>query len=561
MSNDLANNAELVSTITKHRYLEVDKSGYPLNKQVPRTVQVYEGTGGEQIIYDGSSDILIKADDLVGDLEIILGPEIQNIRNLVNRCLSIQICGRTGNTINVDSQPVSMRINGTTAVESYHKIIGDNNSKTVTLYFSEEEYINLDYGAAVGTIIPSGAGGIQTITNIGAGQTIATNNSPTNVDLKSIVGGNNIRTSNDATTITVLSIVPTAAPVSIFYDYMNPITVNFTGSYQTPDILNASIVEPPAFDEGTVTILTSVTFTFTPAPRLTRSVLIVVRLTFNSGTFTTLVIKLQPRLTFSTDTNMDLSLATTTTDGALYQYDLQAFSLKPMINYDLTPVVLPGICTCIAMNVADNILYFVLAASINVVRYYDFVTKAVGIVIPDITVVGQWTIGSVIAAMCFDQKDNVLYVIGNNINSRIEAFNTIPFNRALGVPLLGAACNYASPVPNVVGTVHQDIDIDSGSKMFICTVFVSAANVTQARQLGGLSGPPTNNALVSLSPNTDAHIFFGASGRIYTKGETNKQMRRFNSGINGGGPGSVVIFTDTADLTDITGRSPYGILA
>jgi hypothetical protein len=255
---------------------------------------------------------------------------------------------------------------------------------------------------------------------------------------------------------------------------------------------------------------------------------------------------------------MDLSLAITTTDGALYQYNIQAFSLKPMINYDLTPVVLPGICTCIAMNVADNILYFVLDASINVVRYYDFVTKAVGIVIPDITAVGQWTIGSVIAAMCFDQKDNVLYVIGDNIKSRIEAFNTIPFNRALGVPLVGAACNYASPVPNVVGTVHQDIDIDSGSKTFICTVFDSAANVTQARQLGGLSGPPTNNSLLSISPNTYAHIFFGASGRIYTKGETNKQMRKFNSGINGG---SVVIFTDTANLADITGRSPYGILA
>lgn len=558
MSNDLANDAELVSTITKHRYLEVDKSGYPLNKQVPVTVQTYQGTGEDQLFYDGSNAILIKADDLSADLDIILGPEIQNIRNLVNRQLTIQISGRTENTISIDSNPVEMRINGTSSTESYHKIIGDGTYKTVTLYFSEEEYINLDYGAAVGTIIPSGAGGIQTITNIGAGQTIATNNSPTNVDLKSIVGGNNIGTINDATTITVLSIVPTAAPVSIFYDYMNPITVNFTGSYQTPDILNASIVEPPAFDEGTVTILTSTTFTFTPAPRLTRSVLIVVRLTFNSGTFTTLVIKLQPRLTFSTDTNMDLSLATSATDGTLYQYNIQAFTLKPMINYDFTPVVLPGICTCIAMNVADNILYFVLAASINVVRYYDFVTKAVGIVIPDITAVGQWTIGSVIAAMCFDQKDNVLYVIGDIINSRIEAFNTIPFNRALGVPLIGAACNYASPVPNVAGTVHQDIDIDSGSKLFICTVFVSAAATTQARQLGGLSGPPTNNSLISIFPNTDAHIFFGASGRIYTRGETNKQMRKFNSGINGG---SVVVFTDTADLTDITGRSPYGILA
>lgn len=555
MSNDLANDAELVSTITKHRYLEVDKSGYPLNKQVPVTVQTYQGTGGDQLFYDGSNAILIKADDLSADLDIILGPEIQNIRNLVNRQLTIQISGRTENTISIDSNPVEMRINGTSSTESYHNIIGDGTYKTVTLYFSEEEYINLDYGAAVGTIIPSG---IQTITNIGAGQTIATNNSPTNVDLKSIVGGNNISTINDATTITVLSIVPTAAPVSIFYNYMNPITVNFTWSYQTPDILSASIVEPPAFDEGTVTILTSTTFTFTPAPRLTRSVLIVVRLTFNSGTFTTLVIKLQPRLTFSTDTNMDLSLATSATDGTLYQYNIQSFTLRPMINYDLTPVVLPGICTCIAMNVADNILYFVLAASINVVRYYDFVTKAVGIVIPDITAVGQWTIGSVIAAMCFDQKDNVLYVIGDNINSRIEAFNTIPFNRALGVPLVGAACNYASPVPNVAGTVHQDIDIDSGSKLFICTVFVSAAAATQARQLGGLSGPPTNNSLLSISPNTDAHIFFGASGRIYTKGETNKQMRKFNSGIDGG---SVVIFTDTANLTDITGRSPYGILA
>lgn len=557
MSNDLANNAVLLDPIDKPRYLAADKSGFPLNKQVPRTVQVYEGTGGEQIIYDGSSDILIKADDLVGDLEIILGPEIQNIRNLVNRCLSIQICGRTGNTISVDSQPVSMRINGTTAVESYHNIIGDNNSKTVTLYFSEEEYINLDYGAAVGTIIPPGAGGIQTITNIGAGQTIATNNSPTNVDLKSIVGGNNIRTSNNATTITVLSIVPTAAPVSIFYDYMNPITVNFTGSYQTPDILNASIVEPPAFDEGTVTILTSVTFTFTPAPRLTRSVLIVVRLTFNSGTFTTLVIKLQPRLTFSTDTNRDLSLATTTTDGALYQYDLQAFTLKPMINYDLTPVVLPGVCTCISMNVADNILYYVLSATPTVIEYYDFVTKLQGLAVPNITTVGGWSFGAIIASMCYDQISNVLYAIGDINTGRILAFPAIPFDRGFGGPFFGASASYSSPFIPVTGNIQQHIEIDSANKTLYGVVDPSAGD-TQLRQLNGISGAATTNAIITVSSNQSAHCFIGASGRLYVRGDTLKDIRRFNSGVNGG---NTILFTDAVDLTDITGRSPYGILA
>lgn len=560
MSNDLANNAELVSTITKHRYLEVDKSGYPLNKQVPRTVQVYEGTGGEQIIYDGSSDILIKADDLVGDLEIILGPEIQNIRNLVNRQLTIQISGKTEKTISIDSNPVEMRINGTSSSKSYHEIIGDNTYKTVTLYFSEEEYINLDYGAAVGTIIPSGAGGIQTITNIGAGQTIATNNSPTNVDLKSIVGGNNIRTSNNATTITVLSIVPTAAPVSIFYDYMNPITVNFTGSYQTPDILNASIVEPPAFDEGTVTILTSATFTFTPAPRLTRSVLIVVRLTFNSGTFTTLVIKLQPRLTFSTDTNMDLSLATTTTDGALYQYNFQAFTLKPMINYNLTPVVLPGVCKCISMNVADNILYYVLSATPTVIEYYDFVTKLQGSAVPDITTVGGWSFGAIIASMCYDQISNVLYAIGDINTGRILAFPAIPFDRGFGGPFFGASASYYSPFSSPVPAnplTQQHIEIDSATKT-LYGVADPLSGDTQLRQLNGISGVAITNAVLTVSGNQSAHCFIGASGRLYVRGDTLKEMRRFNSGVNGG---NTILFTDAVDLTNITGRSPYGILA
>ncbi len=554
MSNDLANDAELVSTITKHRYLEVDKSGYPLNKQVPVTVQTYQGTGGDKLFYDGSNAILIKADDLSADLDIILGPEIQNIRNLVNRQLTIQISGRTENTISIDSNPVEMRINGTSSMESYHNIIGDGTYKTVTLYFSEEEYINLDYGAAVGTIIPSG---IQTITNIGAGQTIATNNSLTNVDLKSIVGGNNISTINDATTITVLSIVPTAAPVSIFYDYMNPITVNFTGSYQTPDILNASIVEPPAFDEGTVTILTSATFTFTPAPRLTRSVLIVVRLTFNSGTFTTLVIKLQPRLTFSTDTNMDLSLATTTTDGTLYQYNIQGFSLKPMINYDFTPVVLPGVCKCISMNVADNILYYVLSATPTVIEYYDFVTKLQGLAVPNITTVGLWSFGAIIASMCYDQISNVLYAIGDINTGRILAFPAIPFDRGFGGPLFGASASYSSPFIAVTGNIQQHIEIDSATKTLYGVVDPSAGD-TQLRQLNGISGAAITNAILTVSGNQSAHCFIGASGRLYVRGDTLKDMRRFNSGVNGG---NTILFTDAVDLTNITGRSPYGILA
>ena len=56
MTSLLALNARLPSAISRKRYLKADKEGVPLDKQVPRTYQVYEGTGGETI--DFKTDFL-----------------------------------------------------------------------------------------------------------------------------------------------------------------------------------------------------------------------------------------------------------------------------------------------------------------------------------------------------------------------------------------------------------------------------------------------------------------------------------------------------------------------
>ena len=156
MTSTLATNAVVDTTLTRKHYLRADKEGRPLDKQVPRTYQVYTGTGslGEVLDYDGSDELVLFADNLTGPLIVRFGPTISKTRNWLGREMKIQINGQTTQSITLNSSPVFMKLNGTSLTQLSHVIPGDSLSKTITVSFSSDNLWNVDYGASARSLIP-----------------------------------------------------------------------------------------------------------------------------------------------------------------------------------------------------------------------------------------------------------------------------------------------------------------------------------------------------------------------------------------------------------------------
>lgn len=77
MTSNVAQNYISSSPNQKKHYLETDKDGIPLQKQVPLTYQVYQGPGNESIEPDGSNSFSVGS-ILVGPLDVDFRTHIQN---------------------------------------------------------------------------------------------------------------------------------------------------------------------------------------------------------------------------------------------------------------------------------------------------------------------------------------------------------------------------------------------------------------------------------------------------------------------------------------------------
>jgi hypothetical protein len=159
MTSTYARNAATITSVTKIRYLKSNKDGLPLDKQVPRSVQLYTGTGGagEILDYDGSNDVVIMAGNLTGNLIVRFIPPADPSHkfNLLGREAKIHVSGATTRTITLSSSPSQMKINSTGLTQVSHVIMGDLLSKTVTVSFVTADMWNVDYGASVNSIAPA----------------------------------------------------------------------------------------------------------------------------------------------------------------------------------------------------------------------------------------------------------------------------------------------------------------------------------------------------------------------------------------------------------------------
>ena len=97
MTSLTSTDAVILGPMDKERPLLVDKNGAPLNKQIPRLQQQYNGAGGETILFDGSNSLFVS-----GALAGVLTINATSVANLRGRNIAIYVRGGVGQNVVVN---------------------------------------------------------------------------------------------------------------------------------------------------------------------------------------------------------------------------------------------------------------------------------------------------------------------------------------------------------------------------------------------------------------------------------------------------------------------------
>lgn len=123
----------------KRYWVPADKNGVPLNGQVPRTADIYTGTGGT-LVASGKSDIFVNS-----ILDSLLTIDMQDTPELIGRRITVSV--RPGAT-----QIVRLLFSNT------YTIYVDGGNAAVTQYdipvSANAQSVDVIFGATVGVVIP-----------------------------------------------------------------------------------------------------------------------------------------------------------------------------------------------------------------------------------------------------------------------------------------------------------------------------------------------------------------------------------------------------------------------
>lgn len=132
MTSVTAIDGVLLTPVEKRRYILADKNGAPLNKQVPKTQQIYSGVGGETITLDGSDNLFI-----ITGLTGVLTINATNPSSLRGRRVNIFVRGGVGQNvvINFPAAGYPTYIGGAAGAATTHTIATNANNQKATIEF------------------------------------------------------------------------------------------------------------------------------------------------------------------------------------------------------------------------------------------------------------------------------------------------------------------------------------------------------------------------------------------------------------------------------------------
>lgn len=439
MSNPLASNAYVSTSVEPIYFLQSTKEGVPINKQVPRTYQTYTGTGGS-FNYDGSSEIRINGAALTSPLTIQFGP-IVNVRNWVGRSVVINIYTPNSRTITLNSSPAFMSLNGTGLVQLSHVINSDSVAKSVTVYFSSTSSWNVDYGAASASVVPPSE--------------------------------------------------PTAGTQIIEYPYGVDSFINLPTFY-VPDSRTYTVLynDPESTKEGAIEPLAGgitgpgtqyLTFIYKPAPRRTDSVTVTgyIELIFSGIPKLSFSCILKPILRNVYDREYFIAC---NSDGTTSMYD-------PLIDSGSSPladdvngdkVLTDADPIAIAVDIADSLLFFVTSADTRLIRWRSFTTGETGNLLDIATQpVSRWPSGT-IQDIAFDEKASTLLVLSTN---------SVTPTKILGIPIKA----YKNSNPTIVELGPVTCSVTLGFGVGSVPYSIAVCPISRAIYIATKQGPTSNN--------------------------------------------------------------------
>lgn len=397
---------------------------------------------------------------------------------------------------------------------------------------------------------------VNSITNLGAGSgQILVDVNAGSVRARTITStlGIDVNTSGNLVTIEDDSIQTLANVLT--YNYGQVKSANLSAGYNSPSGVVSNTGFIMDYTSGNVISTGVDTIDYYPAPRLTEPAFYNFTTLAGNGSRSFGTVKLFPNTLFADDQIYDYFLAAGA-DGLLYQISPIEANENRMRNYNGSLVGLTNL-QAIAMDIADNVLFYTQTTAPNNIRVYDFATGLDFALFTASTVSG-WTVGSQVVYLTFNQHSKTLLVFGDAANSRVLAVNIRPFDRYTFTTF-----KYTQIVPYVApysagGSVGFSCAVDDDFNFYISIrSLLGNSQVSLTNTLGsGTAGfISSNTPEANITPK---RIVIGASGRLYVYSETGNAFYGANVGNSVGG-GFALIKNLTRAYRSFT-RTPYGIL-
>lgn len=119
----------------RKRYPQIDKNGFLVNKQLPRTWENYSGVGGVTVVPNGSNSY-----NVLGVLTGVLTLNCSDVSNFVGRSLVVTVRGGATQNV-VISFPAAgydVRARGTAGSITSYTITPSANNQSVTIDFRQD---------------------------------------------------------------------------------------------------------------------------------------------------------------------------------------------------------------------------------------------------------------------------------------------------------------------------------------------------------------------------------------------------------------------------------------
>jgi hypothetical protein len=296
------------------------------------------------------------------------------------------------------------------------------------------------------------------------------------------------------------------------------------------------------------------TINYIPSPRNNRSAFFTFTTTTTDGVTNNSIVRMSPDLRYTNDQVNDYMLAAGG-DGRLYQISPNVVAENLMLNYDGTPVGLTNLSS-IAMDVADNLLFYTQTTSPNTIRVYDF-SNQVNSILLTASAVSAWTAGAVIADLCFCDCTGTLYAKGDTTGSRILGITIRPYNHVLPVRFDIVAA-HLQPFTLTGGITFSVTITENYDMYFAVRPSVGNSQLLLTNRIGSSTG--ITASLTPESNNGTRKIMMGASGLLYCySAATNILYRSILGNSLGNGFATVKTLAQPLGYRSFT-RSPYGIL-